>query len=161
MKSIIDEALEGNNVPAPAEDVDELESFPPIRVLEPIAKPTEKVDEIDTNQDTKDDYVHARDVAHNLLEQQQEAVKSMIRFINECPSARGYEVLNQMMKTAQEMANNLMELQKQVKDNMPVPVKDDDEEGDGNTKIIILASGPGQILEHQKAPIDITPKDEK
>jgi len=112
------EALEGNILRPPKHDTesyDEQPSFPMIAVKEPVIQ-KEKIEDIDSKQDVKDDYTHARKISLNLLDQQQELIKSMVHFLNACPSTRGYEVINRMISDAQSMCGNMLTMQKQLQE---------------------------------------------
>ena len=74
------------------------------------------VEEINSEQDLKDDYTLAREMARKLLLQQETLIEMMANFVNAAPSARGFEVFNNMMKTAAELTERLLAVHKQIKD---------------------------------------------
>lgn len=153
MKDAITDALEGNDFRF-SDAEEDLESHPAMTVVEP-PKPVKGIAEIDTEQDSKDDYSMARNALVSILEQQQEAVKSMVEFVNGSPSARAYEVLNKMIETTADNANKLMDLQKTVKELKAQEKPKDEGQGSGD-KIFIVGGGPVDLVDF-KDPIDVTP----
>lgn len=165
MKSVIDEALETNHNRFDTDyekpETEDDETFPLMAIAKK-AVAVKDVEELNVEQDIKDDYTNARNYTQQLLEQQQELIKSMANFINTVPSPRAYEVMNNMMKTASEMSERLLGIQKQLKEIQ------EEEAGSGNRKdgdTFIFTGGPTNILaaikkaaEAEKKVIDITPE---
>jgi hypothetical protein len=145
MTSAIDKALETNHDkfdsenPAPEED----QTVFPIIVMAETPIAVKNIEAIDVDQDIKDDYTHSRNVAASLLEQQQELIKSMVSFLNTCPSPRAFEVMNNMMKTADELGQRLLGVQVQLKEAQA------EEQAAGGKKegdTFIFTGGPSNIL---------------
>lgn len=120
-KADVLEALEGSGwgrfkdtqAAAPPEVIPPV--FPVINIRDVIPLET-NVEDVNTVQDIKDDGAHARAVSHNILAQQQELIKSMAEFLNVVPSAQGYKVINEMMKSAQDMCKDMLVIQKTLKE---------------------------------------------
>ncbi len=145
MKSAIDEALETNHNKFDGKDMKEDDDMPNLPMI-PAAKfqvVIKDVDAIDVEQDTKDDYTNARNVAASLLEQQQELIKSMTLFLNTCPSPRAFEVMNNMMKTADELGKRLLGVQIQLKEAQEEAQSHSGGKG-GDT--FVFTGGPSNIL---------------
>lgn len=173
-RSAIDEALEtghnrfdkGDPVDKEREESEEsrnVRNLPALPTKEPVAI-SKDVAELDTEQDIKDDYEYSRKVNIALLDQQQEIINGMTNLINAAPSARAYEVLNNMIKNAAEMARDLLAVQKNLREAQGKPVGENPSGGGGDTYNFI--GGPTQIvkelkkaMEAEKKVIDITPED--
>ena len=175
MKRDIIEALEGNILRPPKHDTesyDEQPSFPLIVAKDPIESinKKDKIEDIDNKQDVKDDYTYARKISLNLLDQQQELIKSMVHFLNVCPSARGYEVINRMISDAQSMCGNMLTMQKQLQElqaneKLEELIKKNAEEPKTlpqSTSQVFIFSGPTEALDalDQKI-IDIKPENDE
>lgn len=173
MKSVIDEALEtghdrfkrgeprDNRGEEGEEENRNIRSLPVVQSKPPVEY-EEKVDELDTKQDIKDDYTNARNIGMQLLEQQQILIQGMTDYLNACPSPRAYEVINNMMKTASEMTERLLGVQTQLKEAQAEARKSGGTGEGGDT--FIFAGGPSEILKQVKKAaeaeekiIDITP----
>ena len=169
MKSNIDEALETNHnrfdddgdQPRP-EDNKNVRNLPVIKEL-PEVVAVDNVEEPETEQHVKDDYTLARDMQRKLLLQQQELITTMQSFVNAAPSPRAFEVMNNMMKTAAELAERLLEVHKQLKD-----INDESPKGGGSgqSDTYMFVGGPTEILKQmadavQKETkiIDVTPNE--
>lgn len=171
-RSAIDEALETGHDrfkhgdPNPSEDEREesrnVRNLPPMKVPD-VVMPAKIEGNIDTEQDTKDDYTHARKIGITLLDQQQELIASMANFLNASPSARAYEVMNNIIKNAMEMSKDLIGLQVTLREAQGKPAGSENP-SKGDTYNFI--GGPTQIvkelkkaMEAEKRVIDITPED--
>jgi hypothetical protein len=157
----LDDMLQMDYDPIPEEDMINSDFHPMAKVLEPVERQENK-EIIDTTQDVKDDYTTSREVAHNLLLQQQEMIKSMGNFLNTAPSPRAYEVLNQMMKTAMEMNRDLMGLQKDLQNLQKEEKKEETGAGTNIEKAYVFTGGPSEILAQldKNEVIDVTPEPE-
>lgn len=172
MKSDIEKALETNyqrfdNPSMEFEpDGDDKPTFPLIPTVDhvPAVKNSE---EPNVKQNSQDDYEYARNLAMTMLEQQQHLVKAMVNLCNAVPSARAFEVVNQMMKTTMDMSKDLMDLPKSLREAQGIKSSDKPEKTGGDT--YVFAGGPTEILEKlakaakaeknaRERIIDITPE---
>ena len=76
------------------------------------------MEEIDSNlqNDIKDDYNFARDNLYDVIEKGNEALEDLIQVAKASEHPRAYEVVAQLIKTLNDSNQNLMDVQKKLKD---------------------------------------------
>lgn len=70
----------------------------------------------DTGEHVKDDYEATRATLHRLMTKGEDALDNMLQIAKVSEHPRTFEVTGQLIKTVSEVAKDLMNLQKQVKD---------------------------------------------
>lgn len=70
----------------------------------------------DKNLDQEDDYQLARTTLRNLIHKSENTLDDMIELAKNSEHPRTYEVAGQLIKTVSDVAKDLIELQKKVKD---------------------------------------------
>ena len=88
-----------------------LEGQPSEETLPAIQGDTEKSDS-----DQQDDYELARSTLRNLIHKSESSLDDMLELAKNSEHPRTYEVAGQLIKTVSDVAKDLMNLQKQVKD---------------------------------------------
>jgi hypothetical protein len=88
----------------------DIESQAPAENLPAIAPETSK------NLDQEDDYQLARSTLRNLIYKSENTLDDMIELAKNSEHPRTYEVAGQLIKTVSDVAKDLIELQKKVKD---------------------------------------------
>ena len=68
------------------------------------------------NIDQEDDYLLARSTLRNLIHKSEDTLDQMIELAKNSEHPRTYEVAGQLIKTVSDVAKDLIELQKKVKD---------------------------------------------
>jgi len=96
-------------------DEDDLPKLNPMEIYKP-PKQVVKVPPADHGQDTSDDYDYVRKTLQVTLAQSQEALRSVSEYTNAAPSPRAFEVMATLLKTNTDIANQLIQLQKTVKE---------------------------------------------
>lgn len=82
--------------------------------IDPMEKETKEVIVVEDHIDS--DFEFARTTMYDLIGKSQEALEDMIDVARKSQHPRAYEVLNAMIKTASDMSQNLLDLQKQKQD---------------------------------------------
>ena len=62
------------------------------------------------------DYKYGRETLYNLVERGQDAIDGILDLCKETENPRAYEVAGQLIKTVGDTAENLLDLQKKVKE---------------------------------------------
>ena len=75
-----------------------------------VVKIPERAENIET------DYRYARENLYNLVERGQDAIDGILDLSRETESPRAYEVAGQLIKTVSDTAENLIDIQKKLKD---------------------------------------------
>lgn len=72
------------------------------------------------NQDTVDDYKHARNTLYGLIERGTVALEGSLIIARESEHPRAYEVASTLMKNISEITKDLLELQKSLKPEIKI-----------------------------------------
>jgi len=106
--------------------------------------------------DADEDYEKSRETLHNLIDQSEAALESMMNLASETEHPRSFEVLGGMMKTTAEITNQLMDLQKRRHELDQLNRQRSSEEnggtgGGGNTNVFVGSTADLQrMLNNQK-----------
>jgi hypothetical protein len=84
-----------------------LEANLPVAIAPVVDKVTKDIDE---------DYEFSRKTYKDLVNNSNEAIKTMLELASSCENPRAYEVLSMMLKNTAEMTQKLMDLQKDRKE---------------------------------------------
>ena len=119
-------------------------------------KPLEKIEE--TSDDKKEsDFDLTRDTIRDLINTNNDAIKEMISIAKSSEKGRDFEVAGQLMKTQSEVAKDLLDIHKQIKD-----IEDDKTTIKTQNNILFTGSTSDlikQIEEKRKETIDVKSKD--
>ena len=119
-------------------------------------KPLEKIQE--TSDDKKEsDFDLTGDTIRDLINTNNDAIKEMISIAKSSEKGRDFEVAGQLMKTQSEVAKDLLDIHKQIKD-----IEDDKTTIKTQNNILFTGSTSDlikQIEEKRKETIDVKSKD--
>ena len=119
-------------------------------------KPLEKIKE--TSDDKKEsDFDLTRDTIRDLINTNNDAIKEMVSIAKSSEKGRDFEVAGQLIKTQSEVAKDLLDIHKQIKD-----IEDDKTTIKTQNNILFTGSTSElikQIEEKRKETIDVKPKD--
>ena len=122
----------------------------------PKPAPLEKIKE--TSDDKKEsDFDLTRDTIRDLINTNNDAIREMISIAKPSEKGRDFEVAGQLMKTQSEVAKDLLDIHKQIKD-----IEDDKTTIKTQNNILFTGSTSDlikQIEEKRKETIDVKPKD--
>tara|TARA_R100000234_G_scaffold82611_1_gene52194 strand:+ start:611 stop:1036 length:426 start_codon:yes stop_codon:yes gene_type:complete len=119
-------------------------------------KPLEKIKE--TSDDKKEsDFDLTRDTIRDLINTNNDAIKEMVSIAKSSEKGRDFEVAGQLIKTQSEVAKDLLDIHKQIKD-----IEDDKTTIKTQNNILFTGSTSElikQIEEKRKETIDVKPKE--
>ena len=122
----------------------------------PKPAPLEKIKE--TSDDKKEsDFDLSRDTIRDLINTNNDAIREMISIAKSSEKGRDFEVAGQLMKTQSEVAKDLLDIHKQIKD-----IEDDKTTIKTQNNILFTGSTSDlikQIEEKRKETIDVKSKD--
>lgn len=122
----------------------------------PKAPPLKKIEE--TSDDKKEsDFDLTRDTIRDLINTNNDAIREMISIAKSSEKGRDFEVAGQLMKTQSEVAKDLLDIHKQIKD-----IEDDKTTIKTQNNILFTGSTSDlikQIEEKRKETIDVKSKD--
>jgi len=119
-------------------------------------KPLEKIKE--TSDDKKEsDFDLTRDTIRDLINTNNDAIREMVSIAKSSEKGRDFEVAGQLIKTQSEVAKDLLDIHKQIKD-----IEDDKTTIKTQNNILFTGSTSElikQIEEKRKETIDVKPKE--
>ena len=119
-------------------------------------KPLEKIKE--TSDDKKEsDFNLTRDTIRDLINTNNDAIREMVSIAKSSEKGRDFEVAGQLIKTQSEVAKDLLDIHKQIKD-----IEDDKTTIKTQNNILFTGSTSElikQIEEKRKETIDVKPKE--
>ena len=119
-------------------------------------KPLEKIKE--TSNDKKEsDFDLTRDTIRDLINTNNDAIREMVSIAKSSEKGRDFEVAGQLIKTQSEVAKDLLDIHKQIKD-----IEDDKTTIKTQNNILFTGSTSElikQIEEKRKETIDVKPKE--
>ena len=122
----------------------------------PKYEPLKKIEE--TSDDKKEsDFDLTRDTIRDLINTNNDAIREMISIAKSSEKGRDFEVAGQLMKTQSEVAKDLLDIHKQIKD-----IEDDKTTIKTQNNILFTGSTSDlikQIEEKRRETIDVKPKD--
>ena len=137
------------------EKIFNMQPFDPKKDI-PKPPPLAKIEE--TSDDKKEsDFDLSRDTIRDLINTNNDAIREMISIAKSSEKGRDFEVAGQLMKTQSEVAKDLLDIHKQIKD-----IEDDKTTIKTQNNILFTGSTSDlirQIEEKRKETIDVKPKD--
>ena len=138
--------------------LNKLFNMKPFDVKKEIPKPPplKKIEETSDNK-KESDFDLTRDTIRDLINTNNDAIKERISIAKSSEKGRDFEVAGQLMKTQSEVAKDLLDIHKQIKD-----IEDDKTTIKTQNNILFTGSTSDlikQIEEKRKETIDVKPKD--
>ena len=110
----------------------------------------------DAKKDLEDDFQEARDILKRTAEYSEEAIKGILHIARNSDQPRAYEVAGQLIKSLQDNANAMMDVQDKAKKVKGEEVKSNTTSGVtninmfvGSTKDLLRALKAEQVIEHE------------
>lgn len=125
----------------------------------------EKVEKIELTYDANEDYEMARQLLHRLIARSEEALDNLLALTQESEHPRAYEVLSGLLKTAGDLSDQLINLQKKRHEldylNNPAKKNSTNQLNPGATNNVFIGSTAElqRFLQQEKQVYDVDAED--